>query len=110
MNDTAIKLHYLKTYPEYFRYIDNGDKMFELRKNDRNFKIGDALYLQEYLPEEKKYTGRFKIVIVTYILPGGQFGIEESYCILSIRKITDKEIDKINNLLRTHFLIYVILL
>ena len=35
--------HQLKTWPEYFASIIDGTKMFEVRKADRSFKVGDTL-------------------------------------------------------------------
>lgn len=33
-----MKIHYLKIWPDYFDLIYRGEKTFELRKNDRDFK------------------------------------------------------------------------
>jgi ASC-1-like (ASCH) protein len=41
-------IHELKIDPEYFAAVRNGEKQFELRRNDRNFSIGDYLALNEY--------------------------------------------------------------
>lgn len=49
-------VHELKTLPEYFQAVKEKRKPFEVRKNDRNFKVGDSLYLREWTGEE--YTGR----------------------------------------------------
>ena len=49
-------LHELKTYPKYFQETIEGNKLFEIRKNDRNFKVGDVLLLKEW--DNIKYTGR----------------------------------------------------
>lgn len=76
--------HELKTWPEYFQEIINGDKTFEVRKNDRDFKMGDVLLLKEWDNENSKYTGREWTVVVGYVLQGGQFGIEPGYCVMSI--------------------------
>ena len=38
--------HILKIWPEYFILIASGEKNFELRKNDRNYKAGDTLILK----------------------------------------------------------------
>jgi hypothetical protein len=61
--------HELKTWPEFFEQTLNGRKMFELRKNDRNFQVGDELLLQEWIPEHqgKGYTGRAVLVQVDSI-------------------------------------------
>ena len=32
--------HELKTYPKYFQETIEGNKPFEIRKNDRNFQVG----------------------------------------------------------------------
>lgn len=50
--------HNLKTWPEYFQAVIDGKKTFEIRKNDRDFKVGNELLLQEYDPEQETYTGR----------------------------------------------------
>lgn len=77
-------VHELKTWSEYFQQIYMGKKTFEVRKNDRNFKIGDMLILKEWLPNVNKYTGDEMARKVTSILYGGQFGIEEGYVVMSI--------------------------
>lgn len=37
--------HDLKCKPEYFARIATGQKTFEIRKNDRDFQVGDILIL-----------------------------------------------------------------
>lgn len=32
-------IHYIKTEQDYFRSVQDGRKKFELRKNDRDFKV-----------------------------------------------------------------------
>ncbi len=76
--------HYLKTWPEFFKEIKSGDKPFEVRKNDRDFKKGDTLYLMEYDPIKESYTGRTLCFEAGYILYGPAFGIEKDYCVISL--------------------------
>ena len=60
--------HTLKTWPEYFQAVARGAKTFEIRKNDRNFQVGDELELVEYDPREGAgFTGRAIDCKVTYI-------------------------------------------
>lgn len=40
--------HHLKAKPEYFRATIEGRKPFEVRKDDRGFKVGDHVILKEY--------------------------------------------------------------
>jgi hypothetical protein len=61
--------HRLKTWPLYFEEVHQGRKTFEVRVNDRDFKEGDLICLQEYLPDNEKYTGRCSWFKAGYILP-----------------------------------------
>lgn len=74
--------HNLKIWPEYFKAVKEGRKTFELRKADRPFAVGDTLVLQEWDPATQEYTGDSVEVQITYILPGGSFGLDSDYCIL----------------------------
>lgn len=76
--------HYLKTETEYYQAIEKGLKTFELRQNDRNFQIGDMLYLQETV--NGVYTGReLPQKEVVYILEGGKYGLQEGYVIMQLK-------------------------
>lgn len=61
-----------------------GTKEFEIRVNDRNFKVGDALCLREWLPDEQKYTDRHVFKRVTYMIQG-EFGLPENLCVMQLR-------------------------
>jgi hypothetical protein len=54
----SVSAQHLKTWPKYFDAVKRGSKTFEIRKNDRPFLIGQKLVLQEYDPDDEKYTGR----------------------------------------------------
>lgn len=75
--------HELKTVNPYFTQVWEGQKRFELRKNDRNFNEGDFLILKEYDPETKKYSGREIWCIARYILKNYD-GIMADYCIIQL--------------------------
>lgn len=73
--------HDLKILPEYFEDVASGKKKFELRKNDRNYKVHDMFVLREWLPD-KGYTGRDYINEIRYIMKDGQeYGLVEGYII-----------------------------
>lgn len=80
-----MKKHVLKTWPKYFKEVQSGDKSFEVRKDDRNFQVGDILELQEWDPLHNWYTGNFTFKQIAYKLDGGEFGIEKGFCVLGIR-------------------------
>ena len=74
-------IHELKILPEYFEAVDSLHKQFELRKDDRDYKVGDFLLLKEF--EEGTYTGRRAFFQISYILRNGpQDGLADGYCIL----------------------------
>lgn len=78
-----IKTHELKILPEFFVAVLEGRKTFELRNNDRDYKVGDVLLLKEF--DGEKYTGNYTRKNVTYVLNGGQYGLDKDYVILGIK-------------------------
>ena len=75
-----MSLHKLKIDPQYFESVVLGEKQFEIRKNDQDFRVGDEVVLLEW--KNNQYTGRWaniKIIYLTnYGQPDGQvvFGFE----------------------------------
>jgi hypothetical protein len=74
-------IHHLKTISSQFENLWTYQKKHELRKDDRKFKTGDILVLEEI--KNKKYTGRRIITFISHKLKNFQ-GLEKNYCILSI--------------------------
>jgi len=62
--------HELKSWPEYFKAVRADVKRFEIRKNDRNFKVCDLITLREWDPKTKEYTGRWSLHEITYVAGG----------------------------------------
>lgn len=77
-------VHELKTWPKYYKSVKDGSKPFELRKDDRDYKIGDVLILKEYDPGTESYTNDECTRVITYILKGGLFGLEKGFVILGL--------------------------
>jgi phosphoribosyl-ATP pyrophosphohydrolase len=75
--------HELKILPQYFEAVQVGLKNFEIRQNDRGFTEGDTLILKEW---NTGYTGREIEKEISYVLYGGQYGIEKGYCIASLKQ------------------------
>ena len=76
--------HELKTWVPYFQDVKSGKKKFEIRINDRDYKLGDTLILKEYDDENYTYTGDELAVKVIYTLHGGNFGVQEGYVLMGI--------------------------
>ena len=98
--------HNLKTEPGYFASVKTGKKNFECRKDDRNYKVGDELLLQEWktvankreicpITEEKEaipnpasgdYTGNILHRRITYVLRNFE-GLQPGFCILGLENL-----------------------
>jgi Domain of unknown function (DUF3850) len=65
--------HELKCWPPYFLHLLDERKRFEVRYDDRRFRVGDIIKFREYVPKEHGYaedyyTGRNLFRRVRYIL------------------------------------------
>lgn len=77
--------HELKIYPTYFEDVISGKKKFEIRKNDRKFRVGDILILKEW--DNIKYSGREARAEVIYLIDDKFVGIQPGYVVMGIRLI-----------------------
>lgn len=75
--------HELKTWPKLFEALLSGAKRFEVRKDDRSYKVGDTLRLREYRPDSDCYTGREVQARVTYLLRE-QWGLPVGLVVMSV--------------------------
>jgi len=82
-----MNLHKIKIWRGEFSQVETGYKTAEFRKNDRDYRSGDLLLLQEYVPSEDRFTRDEVLVRVTHINYGPDFGIPNGYCMMSIKKI-----------------------
>ena len=81
-----IDYHYLKTVQPFFNHVMYSNKGFEVRKHDRDFKVGDIVVLEEYDPESNSYSGYKTSRHIMYILRHGDYpeGIQQGYCVLGL--------------------------
>lgn len=79
-------IHELKILPEYFEAVTSGRKQFEIRKNDRDYEVGDRLYLREWNGEN--FTGDSYKAEVTYITDYMQ---RNGYVVLGIEGLEETE-------------------
>ena len=98
--------HNLKCWPQYFWPVVRREKPFEIRKNDRDFKVGHYLALQEYDPAlaaramesldssdpesveqaiQKGYTGSSSLFEITYIT---DFQQQAGYVVMGIKPVS----------------------
>ena len=77
--------HRIKILPEYFNKVIDGSKTFEIRKNDRNYQVGDVLLMTEFMMSHMHgdyETGGWILAVVTYITDYNQ---KENYVVMSIK-------------------------
>ena len=83
-NKIPCNTHELKILPKWFEDVQTNKKNFEIRKNDRNFEVGDYLILKEW--HRGKFTDRYVIRQIEYIYKGdGTYGLTEDYCVLGLK-------------------------
>ncbi len=83
-----MKTHNKKLIQPYFDDVWNGNKTFEIRKNDCDYQVGDILILCEFDEKTSRYTGAWLVVKIVYKIEDFA-GIENGYCILGI-KLSDR--------------------
>lgn len=105
--------HVLKAHPPMFYALKDGTKNFEVRKDDRAFQTGDTVEITYYDPPEpaiplsqpwaplpapsnapasikrKKPDHTPWFGIITFVLRGNQYGVENGYVVLALRELTD---------------------
>lgn len=81
-----MTVHNLKLNDRYFDAVANGIKTFEIRKNDRGFRVGDTLVLIRVDDDGIAIRSDTLKMKVVYIITHDEFpdGINEGYCILGI--------------------------
>ncbi|PSU48277.1 RNA-binding protein [Photobacterium frigidiphilum] len=67
-----MKQHSLKIRTEYLNAILDGDKTFEIRENDRDFKVGDRIHLSD--------GNRYLVIRIKYIT---DFAQQDGYIVFS---------------------------
>ena len=75
------KIHYVKIAPQYFLEVQSGNKKFEVRYNDRDYRVGDFLLLCEFY--NGRYTGKREVRKITYILDDVNY-CKQGFVIMSI--------------------------
>jgi len=86
-SNTKLKknaIHNIKTLPEYYNAVESGVKTFEIRKNDRNYQVGDFLNLHKW---DGEYLDESQTVEITYITDYEQ---APGYVVMSIVRLFDE--------------------
>jgi len=80
--------HAVKTWLQYYEAQQAGEKLFELRKDDRPYKVGDKFLSQEFDQHKNEYTGKETVYLISYVLRDAEFfGLRKGFCILQLKEI-----------------------
>lgn len=86
--------HLLKTHPAVWHAVKAGSKTFEVRKDDRQFQMGDIVDLSYYDPldiDPSPAVGGVITKRVGFVLRGGQYGLEPGYVAFSLFEPNDTD-------------------
>lgn len=90
-----VTTHVLKSWPQFFDPISRGMRTHELRRNDRQYRIGDFLELREFCPERASLTGRVCVALITSLTSPempcavSAEALAPGFCILSIKVVCE---------------------
>ena len=95
-----MTLHELKILHEYLIDVSIGKKTFELRKNDRDYQVGDLIRFIDVQEDDSTSKSQIEPNIdentlyrITYVLKDVEkYGLDKDYCILAIKKLNIKEV------------------
>ena len=99
----------LKTHPKWFAGLWDGSKPFEIRFDDRGYKVGDKMILREFDPESQgdPYSGRAIERTITCMVTSAEFpGLHYGYVALgfdpheesdNLRFMPDNLVERINS-------------
>lgn len=75
----------IKCTPRFFNDIREGRKRFEVRKNDRDYRAGERVLIEEWV-EPGEYSGRKYLAHISYVLKHEDFpdGISPGYCVFGL--------------------------
>lgn len=82
------RCHDLKTWSEPWAYVASGHKTYEVRRDDRDYQVGDLLLLREYDPEASAFTGWAVLVQVKHVTRGPPSPLPEGVVVLGIEVIS----------------------
>lgn len=76
--------HELKILEQYANNNREGKKPWELRKNDRNYKVGDWIIFHIIDDKTKQPTGFIYKRKITYLFEGYEYGLKKGFCIMTV--------------------------
>lgn len=82
-----MKRHHLKIWPGFIDAIWDDLKRYEVRRDDRNYGVGDWLIMREWDPDTELWGADMLSAVVTHKTSGGHLGIPAGHCVLGVRAV-----------------------
>lgn len=84
-----MDLHKIKIQVKYYFELLQTNKMFEIRKFDRDYKVGDLINFIVIRDNNEAYETN-EVYKITYILSDcEEYGLMKGYCILGIKELEE---------------------
>ena len=83
--DRAAIIHNVEILPNYFVLVNAGIKTSEVRRLDRDYRVGDYLKLHEH--DGNVYTGKVLTCVITHVLTDEEY-VKEGFCVLSFQIVS----------------------
>jgi len=84
MSRRKPQTHEVKAWPAFFGPVQDGSKPFEIRKNDRDYQVGDTLHIREWCPKKRDYTGHECWRVICYVTAWQQI---KNHVVMGIRLV-----------------------
>lgn len=74
--------HHLKAHPDSFELLALRKSEVQLRKNDRDFRIGDTCHFYEWIPERGVHSGRRVVPVPVVEVLTEHEGLTPGWCLI----------------------------
>lgn len=80
-------IHTIKLRAEFCDAVLYGDKCFEIRYNDRDYKVGDIIHFKPVNADGTEYYHRItnRVYKITYVIGG--WGLKDGFVVFGIKEI-----------------------
>jgi len=92
-----MKIHIKKCISPHFEAVDDSSKLFEIRKNDCDYKTGDLLILRHWNEDKQLYINRFIHHEIGHLT---DFCQKEGYVVFSLLKPSIENFKKMRKIVK----------
>lgn len=82
------KIHFIKTVQPHFEGRQNGLKTFEIRNNDRDYRVGDVLIERLWHEDEEGFVGPHLVSRVEYI---SSYAQKSGFIVMAVKTLESVE-------------------